>query len=151
AGPSLTTLRGEFDSGKARRERLADAIENLAVFGADDALDVPRLSKHDGALIAWLEMRPVKARMTTTEPNVLRAIPIGAWWRAVAAALDDSGQLPAPAVPEDLLLLTVLISAGLPVANEHRRLAATIAERLVSCRPLRSATRAEAGAGPVAL
>ncbi len=151
AGPSLATLRAEFDGDKARRERLAELIENVAVFDADDALDVPRLAKHDGALVAWLAMRPVQAQTTATEPHVLRAIPIGAWWRAVAAALDDYGQLPALDVPEEWLLLAVLISAGLPVASEHRGLAATLVERLASCRPVRRATRTEAGTSPVAL
>lgn len=150
-GLSAATLRAELAASKPRRDRLRAMIEALAMFGAGDALEVTRLAGLDGALPAWMAMRSDAGPATGFQHDTLRAIPIGAWWRAVAAAQDDSGQLPALTVPEGPLLLVVLLWAGLPGASEHRQQIADAAARFASCRPLRRATRGEAGAGPVTL
>lgn len=150
-GLSVTALRAELAASPARRDRLRAMIETLAMFGAGDALEPTRLARLDGALPAWLAMRSDAGLPAGFQLDTLRAIPIGAWWRAVAAAQDDSGPLPALTVPEGPLLLVALLRAGLPGAGEHRQQIADAAARFASCRPLRSATRGEAGAGPVTL
>lgn len=118
-GLSLAVLRREFARGKEARSRLAEALTSLAELDAPGSLRLAHIAETDGALLAYIAL----TSDGLIEPRMLRGVPAGAWLRACEAVLDDRGEwLPALRcrLPEDLLLIALLASAGLPVGPANQ-------------------------------